>query len=294
MPSLGIIEDIKINSIHHSHYNPRAKSGKVDGLLISINNTGLLQPIVVRIVEEGFEVIAGNRRLEACRRLGWKKISCHVVELSDKEAFEVSLIENLQRKTLNPIEEAEAFRKYVTEYGWGGVSELAGRIGKSQEYVSKRMRLLNLPKDIRDQMAVNKIAPSVAEELLSVDDEELQLELGCIASSGRLTMKEVRSLAKVLKKDDSDDVSKYSYSFFSRDQSRDQADKNLRKVITILRTALLRLDEIVDSVDEDWFLQQFLLKYRLALHNQISLFIKTRRRFDFIPLEKPLEVTRRI
>lgn len=249
----------------------------------------------MRIVEEGFEVIAGNRRLEACRRLGWKKIPCHVVELSDKEAFEVSLIENLQRKTLNPIEEAEAFRKYVTEYGWGGVSELAGRIGKSQEYVSKRMRLLNLPKDIRDQMVVNKIAPSVAEELLSVDDEELQLELGCIASSGRLTMKEVRSLAKALKRDDSvDDGSRYTYSFFSRDQSRDQADKNLRKVITILRTALLRLDEIVDSVDEDWFLQQFLLEYRLALHNQISLFIKTRRRFDSIPLEKPLEVTRRI
>ena len=102
-------------------------------LTSSIRQQGLLEPIVVRPLDDGFEVVAGNRRLDACKKAGMRKISCNILYLSDKEAYEVSLIENVQHKTLDAIEEAEAFKSYVEEYGYGGESELASRIGKSQQ-----------------------------------------------------------------------------------------------------------------------------------------------------------------
>ena len=100
--------------------------------------TGLLQPIVVRTNNLGsFEVVAGNRRFSACKKLGWRKISRHLVELDDKSAFEVSIVENVQRHTLNPIDESLAFRKYVEQFGWGGISELSQKLSKSTSYVCK-------------------------------------------------------------------------------------------------------------------------------------------------------------
>jgi ParB family chromosome partitioning protein len=214
------------------------------------------------------------------------------VDLSDKEAFEVSLIENIQRRTLHPIEEAEAFRKYVTEYGWGGVSELARRIGKSQEYVSKRMRLLTLPKEIKDELTNGRINPSVAEEILSLDNEVLQLELGYVVSSNNLTLKETRSISKMLKKDGETEFSDYHVStgLSDHDRRRNYAEKALRRVIVVLRTALFRLDETIEDLSDEWILRELLLEYRLSLHNQISLFIKARKRLDHIFEQKAVEV----
>src|SRR3972149_7197149 len=159
-PSLaGFLDEVKMRKTHPAQRSLRSDLGDLDELMASISKVGLLQPIVVRPVEEGYEVVAGNRRFEACRRLGWIKIPCHIVELDDKEAFEVSLVENVQRNMLNPVEEAEAFRRYVEDYGWGGVSELARQIGKSQVYVSKRLRLLSLPKEVRAGIARRNISP---------------------------------------------------------------------------------------------------------------------------------------
>jgi ParB family chromosome partitioning protein len=113
----------------------------------------LLHPIVVRPRQHKFEVIAGNRRLEAVKLLKLRKINCHVIELSDKEAYEVAIVENVQHKTMNPIEEAIAFTKYVENYGRGGVSELAGRIGRSQEFVTK---LLTAQKEYAKKLSFNE------------------------------------------------------------------------------------------------------------------------------------------
>jgi ParB family transcriptional regulator, chromosome partitioning protein len=77
--------------------------------------------------------------------LGWRKIICHILEIGDKDAFEISLIENIHRKSLDPLEEAEAFKEYVISFGWGGISDLAAKIGKSISYVDRRIRLLRLP-----------------------------------------------------------------------------------------------------------------------------------------------------
>jgi ParB family chromosome partitioning protein len=75
--------------------------------------------------------------------LGWRKIISHIVELTDKEAFEITLTENVQKKTLNPIDEALAYKRYIKDYGWGGMSELARKLGKSVSYISKRINLLD-------------------------------------------------------------------------------------------------------------------------------------------------------
>jgi ParB family transcriptional regulator, chromosome partitioning protein len=143
----GFIGDIDISKIRQSK-NIRQIVPDIDELSKSIEQKGLLQPILVRTLDGYFEVVAGNRRYCACKALGWKKIACHIIELDDREAFEVSLIENIQRKTISPLDEATAFKAYVCDFGWGGVSDLASRIGKSLSYITKRIKLLNLPSDV--------------------------------------------------------------------------------------------------------------------------------------------------
>src|SRR5208283_5157532 len=98
----------------------RKTLSNLGSLIESIKENGLLQPIIVRLSGNKFEVVAGNRRLEACKRLHWLKIPGLVRELSDKEAYEIGLIENIERETLTPVEEAKAFQLYVKAKGWGG------------------------------------------------------------------------------------------------------------------------------------------------------------------------------
>ena len=129
---IGIIEEIEIHRIklpELSFYG--ADRTETPELVDSIRQNGLLHPIVVRTKGNFFEIVAGSRCFNACRKLRLRKIICHVVELDDKSAFEVSLIENIQRRSLDPIEEARAFRNYVQDRGWGGLTELASKISKS-------------------------------------------------------------------------------------------------------------------------------------------------------------------
>ena len=117
MSYLGILQDVSIFKISPSKYNLR-EANNVEELAESIKHYGLLQPIVIRPVSPSYEVVAGNRRLAAAKLLKLRKLSCHVIELSDKEAYEVGLVENLQHKTMNPVEESIAFKKYVEGYGY--------------------------------------------------------------------------------------------------------------------------------------------------------------------------------
>ena len=147
----GVIQDIDTSRIRPPEKLLRSTHG-LEELTGSIKQKGLLQPILVRTKETYFEIVAGNRRYQSCKALGWKKVACHVVELDDREAFEISLVENVQRKTLSPLEEARAFKLYVSDYGWGGVSSLAEKIGKSASYVTKRIKLLDLPSDMLESI----------------------------------------------------------------------------------------------------------------------------------------------
>ncbi len=163
---------------------------------MSIIQKGLLQPIIVRPKEERFEIVAGNRRYEACKRAGWSKILCHIVELDDREAFEVSIAENIQRKNLSIIDEARAFQSYTSMFGWGGMSELARKIGKSVQYVERRVRLLDLPPDVIESVTSLDISSSIAEELLSLRNKEYQSDFAKLAREKQLSSRVIRDLVK--------------------------------------------------------------------------------------------------
>src|SRR5215211_9160119 len=192
----GIIDDLNLSQIVESPCSLRVYSTpQIKDLSKSIQQIGLLTAIVVRIkTETTYEIVAGNRRYNACKFLGWRKIPCQIVELDDKSAFELSLIENIQRKTLYPMEEAQAFKRYVSDFGWGGASELAEKIGKSVSYITRRIRLLDLPPDVIDYITNSVINTSTAEELFSIKDREKQSNLAKIISNKKMSVKETRQL----------------------------------------------------------------------------------------------------
>ena len=174
MSYLGILQEINIGKIRHSPCQFRMNLDNQGELASSIKEHGLLQPILVRPMQNEYEVVAGNRRLAAAKLLKLRKIASHVIDLSDKEAYEIGLVENVHHKTMNPIEEAIAFNRYGEGRGWGGITELAARIGRSQEFVTKRIQLLRLPQNIRNEIIRQRISPSVALEMLPLDKGALQ------------------------------------------------------------------------------------------------------------------------
>src|SRR5690348_2593102 len=140
-------EEIDLSKIKHSQ-DVHRKVISIEELSASILQKGLLQPILVRPMDAYFKIIPGNRRFAAYKSLGWKKIICHILECDDRNAFEIGLVENIQRHTLSPIDEGMAFKTYISDFGGGGISDLSRRIGKSASYITKHIKLLSLPSDV--------------------------------------------------------------------------------------------------------------------------------------------------
>jgi ParB family chromosome partitioning protein len=272
----GIIEDIDIYKIRQPPEYYRTTFTNVGELANSIKQKGLLQPVIVRTKQEGFfEMVAGNRRLQACKSLGWRKIISHIVELDDKQAFEISLIENIHRRSLNPIEEAYAFRSYVKDLGWGGISDLASKIGKSISYVDKRLKLLDLPPEIIENISNSTISTSVAEELSFIDDANKQLEIARIATGKKITSRQARTLVREFK--DSFD--------FDCDPSAvtiaDRYERTLRsfdKSITALKIAMNKLCAIIEQTQDNWIVYGILMEHKAMLSAQIDLLIKEKKK----------------
>jgi ParB family transcriptional regulator, chromosome partitioning protein len=288
----GIIDDINISQIKEGH-NPRKQVVVVPGveeLAASIQQKGLLQPILVRPIveeeeEEGqgyFEIIAGNRRFHACKTLGWNKIACHIIELDDKQAFEVSLIENLQRKTLGPLDEASAFKAYVSDFGWGGVSELSLKIGKSISYIIKRIKLLNLPIDIQNSIINHTLDTSTAEELFAIKDKTRQSALASQVVNRRLSLKKTREILKELKRKDYDCDMDFASSY--KNEYIDHikvAERSFDKTITTLKIAMNGLREIITNVEDDWILYEVLMQHKNMIHAEIDILIKEKRKLRY-------------
>src|SRR5215204_1434995 len=267
----GFLEEIKAKRIKLPKRALRAELGNVGDLTCSIQEKGLLQPIIVRPLDNTsyFEVVAGNRRLQACNNLQCSKILCHVVDLDDKEAYEVSLVENVQHKTLELIEEAEAFNKYVSDYGYGGGSELARRIGKSPSYVSRRISLLKLPKETQERLLRQRKSASIAQELFSVNDQGMKSLTNLIVDRN-LTRDNVRKIINKLNCTVNGEKSLQSY--YSTTMRRQHImERVLTKCITSFKVCMMRIDEIIDYVDEDeWILREVLMQYRQFTHRQID------------------------
>ena len=269
---LGLIENVDMSEIRSSRMPIREDEGDLTDLTLSIKEMGLLHPIVVRILDNRFEVVAGNRRYLACKKLGWRKIPSHVVDLGDRESFEVSMIENVQRKTMNPIEEANAYSLYIQNYGWGGVSELAKRIGKSQEYVSKRIKLLDLPREIQDQIIRRRIKSSIAEEFCYVKDKIKLSRLVEITEKRQVTVKKFREMSRSeeLSEDDLPDV-------VSLDSRRDFA--SFDKLIIVLKLTLRRIDEILNT-ETSFVVKEIVNRERTRIHSQIDFLIISKKKYS--------------
>lgn len=272
----GIIEDIDIYRIRQPPEYYRSTSSNIIELANSIRQKGLLQPVIVRTKQERyFEMVAGNRRLQACKSLGWRKIICHIVELDDKQAFEISLIENIHRKSLNPIEEAQAFRSYVKELGWGGISDLASKIGKSISYVDKRLKLLDLPPEIIKSISNSTISTSVAEELSFIDDTSKQIELAKIASEKRISSRQARILAKEFKDSSAFDQNS---SIVTIADMYEKTQRSFDKSITALKIAINKLCIIIDQTEDNWIVYGILMEHKAMLSAQVDLLIKEKKK----------------
>jgi ParB family chromosome partitioning protein len=275
---LGVIQDIDISRIRRSPYSYRSTDGIIE-LASSIKQKGILQPILVRAKQSYFEIVSGNRRFHACKGLGWRKIICHILELDDKEAFEISLIENIQRKTLDPKEEAEAFKSYIISFGWGGISHLAAKIGKSVSYVQRRIKLLDLPSDVLDSISNSSISPTVAEELLSLDDKDKQSDLTQLISKNRLSSRKVRKLVKDLKENNS--PYGYDESCSSVIEIADidmKTHRSFDKSIIALKVALNKIVAIISEIEDNWIAYEILIQHKNMLHAQIDLLIKEKKK----------------
>ncbi len=173
------LKALPISDIYPNPFQPRIEFSdeELAELSQSIAENGLIQPIIVRKSDIiGYELIAGERRLRACKRLGMTEIPAVVKEVTDQESRKQAIIENLQRSNLNPIEEAKAYRSLINELAYSH-EELAKAMGKSRPYISNALRLLQLPKEIQTSIENGKLSQGHARALLAVEDTKKQLTI---------------------------------------------------------------------------------------------------------------------
>ncbi|MFB5599529.1 MAG: ParB/RepB/Spo0J family partition protein [Nitrososphaeraceae archaeon] len=272
----SIVEQIEMKMIRPSSLAVRDKfqrySEDDDTLVTSIREHGLLQPIIIRPLTHGFEIVAGHRRYQACRSLRWRFISCKIREMSEKQAFEIQLTENIQRKTMDPVEEAEAFRKYVIDYGWGGVSDLAKKIGKSEEYVSHRIQLLRLPEEIKNKVSTSVLNVSKAIELSSISiDRHPEIVEEIIRD--KISVRNIREIKRVMKEELHEDIMNLkngNNTYFSKSL------KITKKASLSLKVSLARIDNLIEEAEisiepeQRTELINFLMEIRLKIHSLID------------------------
>lgn len=192
------VVSVPIDSIDVNQFQPRSSFDEesLGELAASIREHGVLHPMIVRPSDNGrYELVAGERRLRACKLLGWEKVPVIVKRLDNRSAAELALIENLQREDLNCIEVAEGYRRLLDEFGLTQ-EELAERLGSSQSSVANKLRLLRLPEEVRTRISQEMIGERQARALLALKDEEQQLKvLERIVSEG-LNVRQTEELVR--------------------------------------------------------------------------------------------------
>lgn len=270
----SIVEPIEMKMIRISQFAVRENFHKLSSnddyaLVSSIKEHGLLQPILIRPITHGFEIVAGHRRFHACKSLRWRHIPCKIREMSDKQAYEIQLTENIQRKTMEPIEEAEAFRRYVIDFGWGGVSELAKKIGMSEVYVSHRIQLLKLPDDIKEQIFNNRLNVSQALELTNLPFDS-RTEIMNHVVNNNLTVRQIREVKSFLKEVNGSECDSIHEKALYKSLSI------TKKTSLALKITLARIDNIIEEAhstiepEQRTEITNFLMGLRLKVHAMID------------------------
>lgn len=196
------VQAIPIELVTPGKFQPRTEfdDGALEELAASIKLHGLLQPILVRPSTIGYEVIVGERRLRACKLLGWEVIPAVVREVKDKEAAEYALIENLQREDLHVLEVAEGYERLLREFDMTQ-EQLAERLGISQANVANKLRLLKLPVSVREIISREMLSERHGRALLRLETEADQLRVAKRVAADKLSVKETELLVDQILRD---------------------------------------------------------------------------------------------
>ncbi|WP_153733037.1 nucleoid occlusion protein [Sporosarcina obsidiansis] len=189
------VEQIAIDSIRPNQFQPRTifSEEKIEELARTIHTHGVIQPIVIRKMdEEQYEIIAGERRYRAMRKLGWTEVPAIVRNLNDKETASIALIENLQREELTAIEEAYAYENLLQLHELTQEA-LAQRLGKGQSTIANKMRLLKLPEEVQDAILRQEISERHARALLPLKEATLQIEVMEEAKANQYNVKQLEN-----------------------------------------------------------------------------------------------------
>src|SRR3954462_8710797 len=189
--------DVDSDLLRPNKFQPRTHMDdeRIEELARSIKANGIIQPIVVRKVEQGYEIIAGERRWRAAQRAGLLKVPVVVRDIPEERLLAVALIENIQRENLNPIEEAVAYRRLADEFHLTQ-EQIADAVGKDRSSVANYVRLLRLPQEVRGNVASNALSMGHARALLAITDESEQLRLARDIVAKNLSVRDVEALVK--------------------------------------------------------------------------------------------------
>ena len=191
---------LKISEIEPNRSQPRHDFNEesLRELADSIAVHGVLQPLLVRpLPEGGYQLVAGERRWRASRMAGLFEVPVIIRELSDSETMQISMIENLQRENLNPVEEALGYKTLIDEYGFTQ-DELSKTVGKSRPVITNALRLLKLRQEILDMLKDGEITTGHARALLSIDDSDEQLRIAQLIVKNDLTVRDIERISKTL------------------------------------------------------------------------------------------------
>lgn len=196
----GVLREVDPARIDPNPDQPRQHidEAKLAELAQSMSEQGLVQPMVVRKRGSRYQLIAGERRWRAAQRAGLAKVPVLVRDVADHQVLEIALVENIQREELNPIEEATAYRRLVSELGYSQ-EQVASRVGKDRSTVANLLRLLRLPRDVRGLIAKQVLSPGHARPLLSLASAEHQLEIAAQIVAKGLSVREVERRVNAVK-----------------------------------------------------------------------------------------------
>ena len=189
--------EIDTDLLRPNKFQPRAQMDdeRIEELARSIRSNGIIQPIVVRRTDQGYEIIAGERRWRAAQRAGLLKVPVVVRDVPENRLLAVALIENIQREDLNPIEEAVAYRRLADEFHLTQ-EQIADAVGKDRSSIANYIRLLRLPQEVRANVASSAISMGHARALLALPDDASQLRVGRDIVARQLSVREVEALVK--------------------------------------------------------------------------------------------------
>ena len=222
--------NLKIDKIVTNSNQPRKyfDNGKMSELKDSIKNSGLLQTITVRKISNGkYEIVAGERRYRACRELGMENIPVIEMNVGDARGYELSVLENIQRENLNPIEEAESYLMLMEVYGYTQ-EKLSEKLGKTRSSVSNKMRILKLPASVKEMVKKGEISYGHARTLLSLSDEKkIEAAAKEIINKGYSVRETERRVKFLINKGNSSDALSGSLDSRGKESENKSQNKNL-------------------------------------------------------------------